>query len=82
MYKYKLGFLNQLNPFEFSNKVLKLILTDNKKQHNSSSYVCDINNISNFLLISKDDFGNKGVVIDQFKFLNKKFEKRLDAYHW
>ena len=79
IYKYKIGFVSQLNAFEISHKVFKHILKDNKKQHNSSSYVNDINIISNFLLISKDDFGRKAVVISQLKLLNEKFDKRPEC---
>ena len=68
--------MSQLEGFALSSKVFRHIITDEKKQYNSSSYVCDMNEISKFLLISKDDFGKKGVVIDQLEILNDKFDKR------
>jgi hypothetical protein len=68
--------VSQLEGFALSSKVFRHIITDEKKQYNSSSYVCDMNEISKFLLISKDDFGKKGVVIDQLEILNDKFDKR------
>ena len=42
----------------------------------------DIISILNFLLISKDDFGKKGVVISQLKLINEKFDKRPEWYNF
>ena len=61
IFKYKLEFVSQLEAFTLSRKVFRHIITDEKNRHNLSSYVCDINDISDFLLINLSDFGNKSV---------------------
>jgi hypothetical protein len=45
-----LGFVSQLEGFALSSEVLRHIITDEKKQYNSSSYVCDMNEISKLML--------------------------------
>jgi hypothetical protein len=72
IFKYKLGFVSQLEGFTLSKKVFRHIITDGKKRHNLSSYVCDMNNIVDFLQINLSDFGNKSVFnnqLDIFYFL-------------
>jgi hypothetical protein len=48
IFKYKLGFVSQLEGLTLNKKIFRHIKTDVKKRHNSSSYVCDMNNISDF----------------------------------
>jgi hypothetical protein len=76
IFKYKLGYVSQLEGFTLSKKVFRHIITDEKKRHNSSSYVCVMNNIADFLQINLSDFGNKSVFNNQLDILNKKFNKK------
>jgi hypothetical protein len=76
IFKYKLRFVSQLEGFTLSKKVLRHIKTDEKKRHNSSSYVCDMNNISDFLQINLSDFGNKSIFNIQLDILNENFNKK------
>jgi hypothetical protein len=75
IFKYKLGFVSQLEGFTLSKKVFRHIITDEKKRHNSSSNVCD-KNVSDFLQINLSDFGNKSVLNNQLDILNEKFNKK------
>jgi hypothetical protein len=72
IFKYQLGFLSQLEAFTLSRKVLRSILIKKKRQ-NSSSYVSEMNDISDFLQIN---CGNKSDFNTQLDILNKKFHKK------
>jgi hypothetical protein len=75
-YKYKLGFRQQLESYSLSKEIFYYIIKQDSKLIKSSSYACNVNNLSNILEVDINDFGVKNKLDSQLKGLNEKFNKK------